>query len=263
MFPKPPQPPMPKADAAPPPSMVVALMGGVGNQLFQYAFGMKTALLFIATGERYRQYAEGMIRSAKEFFFEHDTIVFADGPVEGASWVFKKEPLGYPNETLRRYNTFMTQEALLRSYDYLFYSDADMKLIAPVKPGDICSGGITATLHPGYFGNSGTPERNPKSTAYIDRDATNHYFCGGFNGGTSKAYMDMAATIAKNVDTDAANGIIAVWHDESHLNRYLYENPPARILTPSFCTPEGYHDHWGWTMKQFPPVLLALHKGAR
>ena len=45
LFPKPPQPPMPypKADAAPPPSMVVALMGGLGNQMFQYAFGISVA----------------------------------------------------------------------------------------------------------------------------------------------------------------------------------------------------------------------------
>ena len=44
-------------------------------------------------------------------------------------------------------------------------------------------------------------------------------------------YKSMAHTFKKN--------IIAIWHDESHINRYFIDNPPTIILSPSYCYPEN------------------------
>lgn len=42
------------------------------------------------------------------------------------------------------------------------------------------------------------------------------------------------------IDEDAARGITAVWHDESHWNRYLIDREPSLILSPSYCWfPDG------------------------
>jgi histo-blood group ABO system transferase len=226
---------------------------------------MSTALVVIATGEVYRRHAKNLIASAKQFFVPHDVVLFTDALHEFADVPikFQREHLGYPRATLTRYHAMCEAKEILAKYDHVFYSDADMLFVSPVAESDIFSSGITATAHPGYHvrDQHGSPEKNPHSTAYLPVIRT--YFCGGFNGGTSAAFLQMAETIKRNVDIDDANKILAVWHDESHLNRYLYDNPPARILTPAFCYPEGYGGGYGWATYKYKPVLLALEKRGR
>lgn len=47
------------------------------------------------------------------------------------------------------------------------------------------------------------------------------YVSGGFNGGTREAFFTLCRTILERTRQDLANGIIAKWHDESQLNRYI------------------------------------------
>ena len=246
---------------------------------------MKVALLCIATGQRYWEFARTMSVSARQFFPEHDFLLWTDGPQSiffDGGQTFNTPALGYPNQTLRRYHIFLEQkEFLLANYDQVFYVDADMQFVAPV--GDIFSDGITATLHPGYFQHpkrgirrkaapgqtlepgltyighaAGYSEINPESTAYLlDNE---FYYCGGFQGGSTQAYLRAAETISANIDADLRKGIVAIWHDESHWNRYLNDNPPAKVLSPSYCFPEGYDGGYGWSAQAYPPVLVATDK---
>lgn len=55
------------------------------------------------------------------------------------------------------------------------------------------------------------------------------------------------------VAEDETNGLVAVWHDESHWNRYLLDHPPDVELPPSYCSPEG------WPVDE-PARILALRK---
>ena len=238
---------------------------------------MKTALLVIATGKKYHQYVQPLMASAWEHFVPHDFLLWTDSPHVGGTQVFHKEAEGYPNETLHRYHTFLTQRSLLETYDQLFYVDVDALFVSKVEPNEIFSAGITATLHPGFVqprdhqrGNVliritevGTPERRPESTAYLAESCGNKYFCGGFNGGNATEFLKMADTLRQNIDKDATSGITAIWHDESHLNNYLYHNPPTKILTPSYCYPEGYRGQFGWQPEKYNPTLLVLNKGPR
>jgi hypothetical protein len=231
-----------------------------------------TALVIIATGSLYRQHAREFIASAKQFFVPHDVVLFTDGPSEfDAPVKFRRESLGYPRATLTRYHAIWEAREVLSKYDHIFYSDADMKFVAPVTADEIFSNGITATEHPGYVGLKGSPEKNPSSAAYL-RDIRT-YFCGGFNGGTSKAFLEMTDVIRQAVDADDAKNILAIWHDESHLNRYLYDHPPAKVLTPAFCYPEeelssNGNGYWGNIWKRahrhgIVPKLVCLKKESR
>lgn len=241
---------------------------------------MKTALLVIATGEKYFRYADRLINSAAKYLFPHNVVLFTDNAaplsqqysydfyMSGNGFIpIRIEPKGFPQETLMRYHTFLTEKNLLSKFNNLFYVDSDMLFMAPIQQWDILSNGITATEHPGYIGLNGTPEKNPLSAAYCP--VVRNYFCGGFNGGTSEAFLKMSETIAAAIDQDAQKGIKAIWNDESHLNRYLYDNPPARILDPSFCYPESEYRQPGgyysaiWTAAGrtgITPKLLALDK---
>ena len=229
---------------------------------------MNTALLVLATGERYHQYARQLMQSADEFFVPHDTVIFTENPsafnIEGVIPV-DYQYFGYPQASYRRYLAFTNSRDLLSEYDYLYYADADMLMVAPIGE-EIFSGGITATEHPGYVGTNGTPETNPKSAAYCPKVRT--YFCGGFNGGTSQSFLNMAVNIQYDILQDDMNGIQAEWVDESFLNKYLYDNPPAKILSPSYCYPENagnhYKDIWARAGRtDITPKLVALEKGSR
>lgn len=234
---------------------------------------VKIALIVIATGEKYWKYADELILSAEKFMPYHRTFLFTDQTYKNFDYRFFENPLrliehpdlGFPRATLMRYHAIMSQAYELQDYDQIFYCDADMRFVAPVAEDDICSNGITATLHPGYAMRTPSAyislENNSKSTAY--QTNLSHYFCGGFNGGKTQSFLTMSAILSRNIDIDEEHGIMAKWHDESHLNRYLFVNPPAKILTPSFCYPENYDGGYGWKPDAYQPILLALNKGSR
>ena len=54
-------------------------------------------------------------------------------------------------------------------------------------------------------------------------------------------------------EQDFDNNIIAVWHDESHINRYFIDHKPTVVLTPSYCYP-------GAAYIPFHKRLVALDK---
>lgn len=221
---------------------------------------MKIALVTIATGAAYRNYARNMQASAKKFLPPHDQFTFTDVGIGAGENTFYTEPKGYPRETLMRYHTIWEERERLLGYDQIFYVDADMEFVAPV--GDIFSDGLTVTLHPGYVGTRGAPERRKESTAYTDKNTS--YYCGGFQGGDARSYLSAARTMMYEIDTDELNNITAVWHDESHWNHYLtIFGGPKKVLTPSYCYPEDYDGRYGWTSPQYPPILVALDKRKR
>ncbi len=225
---------------------------------------MKTGLLVIATGEKYRGYVKPLLESAKKFFVPHTPILFSDEENDfGLPFVrIQHEP--WPGPTLHRYNTFQNATPLLVMFDQLFYIDADMLFVAPVGE-EIFSDGITATLHPGYVGTQGTPERRMESRAWIPKDQPSKYYCGGFNGGKTEAFLDMATVINFSVGKDESRGITAIWNDESHLNHFLHYNRPAKILDPSYCYPDVKNDYYVSKWKSaglgiLEPKILALEK---
>ena len=227
---------------------------------------MKTVLMLIATGKAYHQYARDFIVSAKQFFPPHDVVLFTESPEEfDAKHVFPYNYFGYPAATYHRYHAFTSAQDILSQYDQVFYSDVDMKFVAPVNGDEIFSPGITATEHPGFVGQRGDHEKNPKSAAYCPNGK--QYFCGGFNGGDAQTFLRMSAQLVRNIIMDEIANVQADWVDESHMNKYLCDNPPARILTPSFCYPEDterYLEIWAAAGRgPFEPKLIALDKGAR
>ncbi len=205
---------------------------------------MKIGLLVIATG-KYINFAQPLWSSVQKYFFSEGNdkvsmFIFTDAAeVPKGTIRFYQRHEKFPAPTLYRYKWFLKQKKKLSKMDYLFYCDVDMKLVSPV--GKEILGNRVATLHPGFFDKPRkvfSYEKRKESTAFISSNQGDNYFCGGFNGGRAEEFLKMAEVISRNVNKDLQNGIIAEWHDESHLNRYLIDNKPDKILTPDYCFPE-------------------------
>lgn len=165
-----------------------------------------------------------------------------------------QDHIPWPGTTLMRYHMFCKNRDALKDMDYLFYSDADMLFVDAV--GDEILGDTVATIHPGFYNKPRslyTYEKRPESSAYIPPNEGYAYFAGGFNGGKTEKFLQMAETIKKNIDTDESRNIVAIWHDESHMNKFFSVNMPSNILNPSYCYPENSNI-------PFKKRLLALDK---
>lgn len=217
---------------------------------------MRIGILYICTG-KYDIFWKDFYLSAERYLFAKDSnvirkyYVFTDNKSlfgeEENKHIHRiyQANLGWPDNTLKRFHIFLSiKEQLIQETDYVFFCNANLIFKQPV--GDeilppIDSNKLVGTLHPGFFNKSNTEftyERSPLSTAYIAEKEGNHYYAGGFSGGKTEEYMQLCETIKNRVDQDTHNKLIAVWHDESHINRYFLDNPPY-TLSPAYLYPEG------------------------
>lgn len=221
-----------------------------------------------------------MVDSAKQFFLKGhqvDYFVWSDMPADtdlGAT-IIPTETSAWPLPTLQRFSLFLREEKKLAEYDYIFYCDADMLFVSPVGD-EILGEGLTAAQHPMYaIRRDYMPpyEPNSASTAYIPRpgrviEANGKkrleplYFAGGFQGGRSEKFIEAMKVMKKNTDKDFSEGYVALWNDESHWNKYLLDNPPSVVLSPSYIYPDSlinsyYRKIWG---RNYVPKIITLTK---
>ena len=224
---------------------------------------MKIGILIIATG-KYHVFVPPLLASIEKYFFtNHDLILYLFSETDfidrtkidrtkivHISTVHEPFPLC----TLHRYRRFSDAADLIDT-DYLFYCDADMLFVDKVDEEILpnLSEQLTVVRHPGYWkGGWGSPNTDIKSKAWLPQNKRINYFCGGFNGGETNAFLSMSGELARNIENDSQNGAMAEWHDETHLNWFMAHKYP-KILTPSYCYPEN------WKLP-FKPKLLALDK---
>ena len=189
--------------------------------------------------------------------------------------VFPVESIEWPMPTLMRYHLFLQQEEYLKNFDYVFYIDADMRITDWVGE-EILGDGLTASQHPMYAlrRNYQPPyEPNHESSAYIPRPGRiieedgkkkfeSLYYAGGFQGGKTEDFIKAMKEMRKNIDDDFTRNYIAIWNDETHWNKYLFNNPPKVVLNPSYIYPDSlvaeyYVKLWG---RNYSPKIMTLTK---
>ena len=228
---------------------------------------MKVAILYICTG-KYDVFWKDFYISCETFFLPQATreyFVFTDAEKiygeDDSPNIHKiyQQRLGWPKDTLLRFQLFSTIKEELESFDYIFFFNANAQILRPINADDILpttEEKLVAVLHPGYYNTKPKKytyeSKQKRSTAYIQKGKGKHYFAGGLNGGTGKDYLQLISDLKTNIEEDLSKNIIAVWHDESHLNRYLLRRTP-KILSPAYIYPEG------WNLP-FEPVILIRDK---
>ena len=209
---------------------------------------LKVIVNIIATN-KYTFFLENLIPSIEKFFLpniEKTYLIHTDNKTIKCEFnhiIHDVEHKPWPSSTLQRFKFFNECSDIISKYDYSFYLDADSLVIDEISPNDILSD-IIGALHPHLGNNEGTPERNPNSTAYIKPGESSNYFCGGFFGGKSDEFLKISKVIESNINEDLSNNIVAIWHDESHLNKYFLNNPPTLILPLGVAADENHkHPH--------------------
>jgi Glycosyltransferase family 6 len=105
------------------------------------------------------------------------------------------------------------------------------------------------------FGGLGDWETRRKSTAFVPRKGRKLYICGGIWFGKVNRLRELVTTLETNVSTDSEAGLIAKWHDESHLNAWFVKNG-GWVLSPEYCFDPTYPQ-----LRHLRPLIEAVDKG--
>jgi hypothetical protein len=194
-------------------------------------------------------------------------------------------PYTWPEATLYRYRIYSKHAESLHG-DILMHLDADMIInadfVSKIK-NLFRNSGMALVAHPGFWrpkratsllrlyfmnpkklysdfkmkvfmGGLGSWEVHDTSSAYVPRKNRQRYVCGGTWLGTRKEFLDLAKSLDENVRTDESNGVLAIWHDESHLNHWASRNSYIQ-LTPEYCFDSSYPQ-----LRSITPLITAVDK---
>lgn len=210
----------------------------------------KIAFITVAT-RKYIDFAVKLKDSIESFAFTNSNdevsfIVFSDIPK-----VFNKKSkrvnckgvmtthIPFPLISLMRYNYYSDYEEL-NNYDYIYHIDCDMEIKSAI--GDDIIGERVCVEHPGFFNvrnNHAFPyERNVDSRAFVNFGEGQVYYQNCFQGGSKSEFINMCNILKQNIFDDLKRNKIALWHDESHMNRYMIDNPPSLVLPPTYAQPQ-------------------------
>ena len=191
---------------------------------------------FYESCEKYLLTKEGY---KKEYFVFTDALNIAYEENNLVHPVYQ-EALSWPYITLFRFKIFNNSKELYTNCDYLYFFNANMLCVDDITEEFLPSLNkkLSFLQHPGFFDKDKkdfTYERNIDSLAGVKRDEGQYYFQGALNGGNKEAYLKMSKILEENINKDLQKNLIALWHDESHLNRYAIDNAnKIRILNPSY-----------------------------
>jgi hypothetical protein len=209
------------------------------------------AILYICTG-KYILFWKNFYESAEKHLlhnYEKHYFVFTDN-----SEIFMghlpnihiqyQQALPWPYPTLYRFKFFKSIQEQLKQFDFTYFFNANCRIFQDIDAVNFLpmdNEHLVVTQHPGFWDaplHKFTYEYNPLSMAYIQPGQGEIYVSGGLNGGETSNYLTFIETCFQYTQTDIEKGIIALWHDESYLNKYII-GKKIKILHPGFFYPEG------------------------
>jgi len=214
---------------------------------------MNIAILYIGTGN-YSIFWKDFYESSEKYFLPSKTkhyFVFTDTEINQSSQnittIFKKCE-GFPNDSLFRFKMFLSIKESLKQFDYIYFFNSNMLFLELISENFLPKknsqeNGLIGVLHPGHFSKNHfwyPYDRNKSSKAYIPyvKNKKYNYFMGGVNGGLSNDYLRLIETCANNIEEDLKYNYIAKYHDESHINKYFFENN-CKIMPSEYGWIEG------------------------
>lgn len=232
---------------------------------------MKSAIIFIGTG-KYINFLPKFYENVEKYFLPNSQktfLVFTDGKLEDSPeniMPYYQEHLEWPYITLTRFEIINKARDEISKNDLLVFLDADTLVVDEVLEQDFISDKpLFGVWHPCH--NMGMPphnkipgafETNPLSLAYVnvEEEKPSVYYQGCLWGGKVPTVFKMIDELQNRVNKDLEKNVIAVWHDESHINKYFIENKNlVHTLGPEYAYPEVFSEYCN-----FEPKIIHLAK---
>lgn len=210
---------------------------------------MKIGLCLICTG-KYEMYLYHLLDDVYKHFFLTDDVtvyLFTDKyhiRIDSLQpWIDRFEviqlPISsykFPEASLFRFRMFNEVHDVFTDEDYLYFMDVDMNIVADIGHDMLPVDEMVGVHHARCWSAEGTWEVRQNCRAYVPPEKRLVYYAGGVFGGTKDAFMNMSFELDRDIRKDHLDGLQAVWHDESYLNRYFADHPPT-VLDPTYCFP--------------------------
>jgi hypothetical protein len=210
---------------------------------------MNIGIIFIGTGNYINYFSNYYDNCEKYFLPNTDKTYFCftdadfEGEVPSNIKVIPTEHEPWPNPTLKRFHTILKEKDNYSDFDYLIYLDSDMLVNETINEDEILSDSdFIGVHHPGFYKKKQLMpyERRKNSEACINVDGE-IYWQGCLWGGKTNSVLDLCETLSARIDKDFEKGIVAEWHDESHLNKFFLDNlEKVTTLEPEYAFPEVY-----------------------
>lgn len=216
-------------------------------------------ILYLCTGQ-YKLFWEDYYKSFEKKFlldFEKHYYIFAEKFDQGLEKYKNKEnvtfihidAMPWPLITLLRFRYFLSIENELKKHDFLMFTNANIicdTIITAEEflPDESKGQEMSYCQHPGYYGKKAVYnypyDRNKKSKAYIPYNCGKNYVIGAMFTGKTEAFLRMSHILNDRIEEDLKYNVIARWHDESQMNRYIVGKNNYKLLSPSYCYPVGF-----------------------
>jgi len=231
---------------------------------------MKVAICFIGTG-KYLNFLPMYYENIQKNFLsnsEKTFLVFTDGEGDFPEdvKVYPQEHLEWPYITLTRFGIIQKAKEEIVKNDWFVFIDADALVVDKISEEEFfdTAKSFFGVHHPCHFLQMpphnqypGAFETNTLSLSHIDKtDDLSVYYQGCLWGGKVSDVLKMIEELDNRVNKDLKNNIIAIWHDESHLNKFFIENKNlVNTLGPEYAYPEVFSNYC-----DFEPKIIHLAK---
>ena len=219
--------------------------------------------IFTLSTNNYKDFNESFLTSFNNLLlpsFSKEFFIFTDFVENPLYKNFNVKPFyinheSWPMITLKRYHCMNLILDQIKDNDLCIFADIDLEVVKPIESLNINN--FFGVEHPGntLVNNKDSLEDNTQSLAFVDKynlPSNYKYIQGCLWGGVGKDFINMIITLKENTEKDFISGIVAKWHDESHLNRFCVSNiNNFNILSSSYAYPEN------WTL---PMDKIIIHK---
>ncbi|NXO70023.1 BGAT1 transferase, partial [Phainopepla nitens] len=200
--------------------------------------------------EKYWFFIDGFMRSANKYFLAGHQVnfyLFTDSPekISHLQMAPENHLFVIPVQNCSRWQDISRSRMdIISSYiqsqfqyevDYLYSLDIDVQLLAHIGVEIIDA--LVATISswevtPRHEGKA--YETRPESQAAIPEGRGDFHYTASFYGGSVSEVLRLTRACSEGLREDRESGVETRRHHESHLNKYLLQHKPTRLLSPEY-----------------------------